>query len=117
MRELDRLQDEADKRDAAWKKGFIGMERTTRRWGQATKHLTWLSGVLLVAGLLGLVGFAFVNARFEETTETTMSETKAETEIQKRGQEDHQPLRPTTTTATTTTTTTGNTGGGSSTKK
>jgi hypothetical protein len=64
MNELDHMQKSGDERLECWTHEAGRLTRGTRVWGTATKWSTFLSGVVLVAGVIALSTFAFMNTPF-----------------------------------------------------
>ena len=64
MRELQHLQEGVDERSENWTVEAGLNDRSARLWGKATKWSTFLSGIVLVIGLMVLSRFAFLNTSF-----------------------------------------------------
>jgi hypothetical protein len=69
--ELDHLQLEPAKRLTTWQTEAVRLHRVASRYGFATKWLTFISGVLLVGGIMFVATFAFLNAPFKPAENTT----------------------------------------------
>jgi|SRR6266850_615790 len=66
MNELDHLQIARDDRDSeSWVAEAVRLNRIVKIYGKATKWLTFMSGVLLVGGIMSVAVFAFLNAPFK----------------------------------------------------
>jgi hypothetical protein len=64
--ELDHLQKAPDDRDwEPWSTTALHLDRVSTRYGLATKYLTFISGVLLLGGIMSVAVFAFRNAPFK----------------------------------------------------
>lgn len=64
MRELDHLQLPQEKRETNWDVCAAQLNRGCATWGKATKWLTFISGVALVAAAMFLSRFAYENIAF-----------------------------------------------------
>lgn len=65
--ELDHLQLEPQERSEMWSAQAIRLDRVASRYGAWTKRLTFMSGVLLVGGMMFIATFAFLNAPFADS--------------------------------------------------
>lgn len=65
MTELDHLQLAPTARSNTWAARAVRLDRTVRRYSAAVKWLTFISGVLLVGGIMSVATFAFLNAPFK----------------------------------------------------
>lgn len=64
MNELNHLQQPAEQRADDWRREADRLNRAASLWGRATKWSTFLSGIVLVIGLIVLSRFAFLNTSF-----------------------------------------------------
>jgi hypothetical protein len=69
--ELEHLQQAPESRGETWATRAIQLDRVATRYGLTTKALTFVSGVLLVGGIMSVTVFAFHNAPFTTAVNTT----------------------------------------------
>ena len=96
--ELDHCQTPIEERKHEWQSRAARLEKSSRRYGKATRWMTFLSGIALVGGIVSIAAFAFLNAPFRDPATGVSVGTTIEPE--KRGLDYTPPPVPPTSTTT-----------------